>query len=142
MTGMFSITAVDADRLRELQDRLHPVYQQCFSAEPWNETAEQIAAFPEHFARHAEQPGAYGFAAECDGRLAGVVYGWPAPATLPGEREFEIAVRDAASPEVTARLVAPAVVVVELMVAPEFRGRSLGRRLLARQVAGQPRAWL
>ncbi|WP_328474580.1 GNAT family N-acetyltransferase [Actinoplanes sp. NBC_00393] len=139
---MYAITAVTAGRLRSLQDQLLPVYQQCFSGPPWNETPEQIAGYPQRLAGQTTNPAAYGVVAYREGELAGAVYGWPAPALLPADNEFDRALRDAVTPQVAALLVAPAVVVAELMVAPAHRGQGLGRKLLTRYVAGHPRAWL
>ena len=48
----------------------------------------------------------------------------------------------AAPPAVAAELVAPALVVVELMVDPAHRRRGLARTLLRGFTAGAPRAWL
>ncbi|GIE81737.1 N-acetyltransferase [Actinoplanes philippinensis] len=139
---MFTITAATAEELREQVNRLHTVYRQCFAAPPWNETPEDIAAYPRQLDRQTSYPGAHGFIAEHDGQIAGAVYGWPAPPRLPENNEYDLAVRDAAGPDVADLLVAPAVIVAELMVAPAHRRRGLGRTLLARYVAGHPRAWL
>jgi GNAT superfamily N-acetyltransferase len=138
----FTITAFDADGLLGLVDLLQPLYRECFTPAPWHETREDIAAFPEAVARQAAHPGAYGFVASQGGQIAGASYGWPAPAVLPQERDFDVAIREAVTPEVASLLVAPAVIVSELMVAPGHRGQGLGRALLARQVVGHPRAWL
>ncbi|MFI7079236.1 GNAT family N-acetyltransferase [Micromonospora sp. NPDC049903] len=132
---------VDGVGLQQSVAQLHPIYRECFAAPPWNEPAEKIADFPTRLARHAGQPGAYGWIAEQDGEVTGVVYGWPAPTELPAANAFDIAVREAASPDVAALLVAPAMVVAELMVPAAHRGRGLGRKLLARQVGDYP-AWL
>jgi GNAT superfamily N-acetyltransferase len=137
-----SIVAVDGAGLRRRADDLQPIYRACFSAPPWREPAEEIDDYPSRLDGHAGQPGAFGYLAEVDGELLGAVYGWPAAATLPEANSFDRAVRDAVSAEVAALLVAPAVVVTELMVAPAGRGQGIGRRLLARQVAEAPRAWL
>ncbi|GAA0546172.1 GNAT family N-acetyltransferase [Paractinoplanes ferrugineus] len=139
---MIAIRPVSAAQLCDLQDRLEPVYRQCFSAPPWNETDEEIADYPARLARHTGHPGSYGFVAEEGAELAGAIYGWPAPACLPEASAFDLAVRDAVSPAVAALLVAPAVVVAELMVAPAFHRRGIGRTLLAEYVAGRSRAWL
>ncbi|MEU4160468.1 GNAT family N-acetyltransferase [Actinoplanes sp. NPDC026670] len=140
---MFTITAATAEQLRELADRLHTVYRQCFAAPPWNETPDEIAAYPRQLARQTGHPGAHGFVAEDEhGEIAGAVYGWPAPPRLPENNEYDLAVRDAVGPDAAGLLVEPAVLVAELMVAPAHRRRGLGRMLLARYTAGHPRAWL
>ncbi|WP_148272334.1 GNAT family N-acetyltransferase [Micromonospora maris] len=132
---------LDGAGLRQLVAQLHPIYRDCFAAPPWSEPAEKIADFPARLARHTSQPGAYGLIAERDGEIVGAIYGWPAPTTLPTANAFDIAVRDAAPPDVADLLVAPALVVAELMVAPAHQGHGLGRELLARQV-GDRAAWL
>ncbi|MEV6693947.1 GNAT family N-acetyltransferase [Micromonospora sp. NPDC051196] len=141
MVLSFVMTGLDGAGLRQLVAHLHPIYRDCFAAPPWNEPAEKIAEFPARLARHTSEPGAYGSVAERDGEIVGAVYGWPAPAVLPAANAFDIAVREAAPPDVAALLVAPAVVVAELMVAPAYRGHGVGRELLARQV-GDRAAWL
>ncbi|XVV13970.1 GNAT family N-acetyltransferase [Actinoplanes sp. CA-131856] len=140
---MTTVRAVTAAQLRALTDRLHPVYRDCFSAPPWNETPEQIADYPVQLARQTSYPGAYGFIASGEnGQIAAAVYGWPAPPALSRDNEFDMAIQAAVSPEIAGLLVAPAVVVAELMVSPAHRRQGLGRALLERFVAGRPRAWL
>lgn len=70
-----------------------------------------------------------------------MVYGWPAPAGIPRD-PFHDALVARAPADLLPELVAPAVVVVELMVHPGQRGRGIGRALLERYVAGHPSAWL
>ncbi|QOC92161.1 GNAT family N-acetyltransferase [Micromonospora craniellae] len=137
----FVVRGLDGAGLRQLAAHLHPIYRECFAAPPWNEPAEKIADFPVRLARHTAHPGAYGWVAEQDGEILGAVYGWPAPAALPAANAFDIAIREAAPPDVAALLVAPAMVVAELMVLPTHQGRGVGRELLARQVGDHP-AWL
>ncbi|WP_229069106.1 GNAT family N-acetyltransferase [Actinoplanes sp. DH11] len=122
---IFTITAVTATRLRSLGERLHPIYRDCFGAPPRNETDGELAGFPDRLIRDTHEPGAYGVVAFRGGEVAGAVYGWPSR-----------------TDDLPAAVVAPAVFVAELMVAPVFRGQGLGRRLLDRFTAGHPRAWL
>ena len=73
--------------------------------------------------------------------VAGVVYGWPAPATVPHD-PFHNVLTARVPDDVHGDLVAPAVRVVELMVHPDHRGRGIGRTLLEQYVAEHPAAWL
>ncbi|WBB67688.1 hypothetical protein [Micromonospora sp. WMMD812] len=138
----FGVSSVNGEELRGLEGRLHPVYRQCFAGSPWNESTEELDGYPSKLARQSGYPGAYGLVATGGVEVAGVIYGWPAPAVLPAATEFDLAVREAASAEVAALLIAPAVVVAELMVAPAFRRRGVARTRLRRFVARAPRAWL
>lgn len=139
---MFTITVATAEDLRRLTDRLYTVYPQCFAAPPWNETPDEIAAYPDRLHRQTAYPGAHGFIAATGDQIAGAVYGWPAPPHLPDDNQFDLAVRDAVTPQVAKLLIAPAVIVAELMIAPAYRRRGLARTLLNRYITGYPRAWL
>ncbi|WP_067502137.1 GNAT family N-acetyltransferase [Actinoplanes sp. TFC3] len=139
---IFDIAAVNGEQLLGLQERLHPIYRQCFAGPPWNESLDELDGYPARLARQAAYPGAYGLVASIGGVVAGAVYGWPAPAVLPSSNAFDLAVRAAAPAEVARLLVAPAVVVAELTVTPAHRRRGLARSLLRRFGAGAPRGWL
>jgi GNAT superfamily N-acetyltransferase len=139
---IFDIAPVNGEELLGLQERLHPIYRQCFAGPPWSEPPEELDGYPARLARQAAYPGAYGLVASIGGVVAGAVYGWPAPAVLPSSNAFDLAVRAEAPAEVARLLVAPAVVVAELMVAPVYRRRGLARSLLRGFGAGAARAWL
>jgi GNAT superfamily N-acetyltransferase len=76
------------------------------------------------------------------GELVGVVYGWPAGPELASGSHFDDALAAAVTPAVAGRLVAPALIVAELMVHPEHQQRGIGRALLCRFVERWPSAWL
>ncbi|WP_433294301.1 GNAT family N-acetyltransferase [Actinoplanes sp. CA-030573] len=139
---MVTIVGVDAAGLREHQQQLAVIYRQCFAAPPWNEPAAETDGYPDRLHRQTSYPGARGVIARSGTTVVAAAYGWPAPATLPEATEHDRAVRDAVPPELAALLVAPALVVAELMVAPSWQRQGLGRRLLAELVADAPRAWL
>ena len=142
ITTSFARTAARSPRSRPPVDPLWSIYRECFAVAPWHESTEELHGFPARLAQHTSHAGAYGFVARQDTEIAGAVYGWPAPELLADDGPFDRAVRAAATPAVAANLVAPAVVVTELMVAAAHRRRGLGRALLRRLVAGTPRAWL
>ncbi|MET7402627.1 GNAT family N-acetyltransferase [Dactylosporangium sp. NPDC005572] len=122
--------------------RLHEIYRECFAGPPWSEPESRLADFPNHVRRQLSQPDAGGWLARSDGDIVGAVYGWAAPTQLPRETPFDIAVADAVPPRVRPRMVAPALVVGELMVAESHRRQRIAARLLAAYVATAPAAWL
>jgi GNAT superfamily N-acetyltransferase len=75
-------------------------------------------------------------------QLVGVVYGWPAGRELAAGSPFDDALAAAVTPAAARRLLAPAVVVAELMVDPGHQRRGIGRALLTRYVDDWPAAWL
>jgi ribosomal protein S18 acetylase RimI-like enzyme len=134
------IKPIAADELGGLAAALRELYRDCFSEPPWNESALQIDGFPKVLAHQLAQPGMFGFAA-VDDQLLGVVYGRISPPEQPAD-DFHRSLASQISAELYRELLAPAVVVNELMVHPMARGRGVGRTLLDRFVADHPSAWL
>ncbi|HEV7646969.1 MAG TPA: GNAT family N-acetyltransferase [Actinophytocola sp.] len=132
----------DAIRLGRQATRLETLYRRCFAEPPWRESAERLAAFPDRLTRHLGHDGFDGLVAMADGQLAGAVYGWPAGPAMESGTSFDDTLAAAAPPAVAGRLVAPALVVAELMVDPERQQRGIGRSLLTRFTDGWPSAWL
>jgi GNAT superfamily N-acetyltransferase len=133
---------VDAFELAAYVGQLERLYRLCFSAPPWQESEERMAAFHDRFAQHMANPGAGGVIVSDSDKLVGAVYGWPAGTELATGSPFDDALAAAVTPEAASRLVAPAVVVAELMVDPTHQRRGIGRALLTRYVEEWPAAWL
>lgn len=141
----FALRAADPGQLLRHTATLHTLYRHCFGSPPWSEPRERITAFPARLASQLAHPGAGGLLAiSTDGTdgVVGAIYGWPAGAQLETRSPFNDAVAAAATPELASRLVAPALVVAELMVDPRCRRRGIGKALLAAYTAGWPAAWL
>jgi GNAT superfamily N-acetyltransferase len=143
-TGI-AVRSLDAYELAGYAGQLAALHRQCFAAPPWHEPEDRLAGFPARLAAHLDNSGAGGIVVTdgSDGSdVLGVVYGWPAGETLATGSPFDDALAAAVSPDVASRLVAPALVVAELMVAPRHQRRGIGRALLARYVEDFPAAWL
>ncbi len=132
----------DAIQLGRHAAQLESLYRRCFTEPPWRESAERLAAFPGRLSAHLGQDGFDGLVAVDDGHLVGAVYGWPAGGELASGTHFDDALAAAVPPAVACRLLAPALIVAELMVDPGHQQRGIGRVLLARLVDGWPSAWL
>jgi superoxide dismutase, Fe-Mn family len=141
VTTAVKVERLGPDGLRELAGSLCEVYERCFTEPPWHEPADQIAGYATVLAGHLGQPGMSALVVRAGEGVAGVVYGWPAPAAIPQD-PFHDALAAQVPADVHRDLVAPAVVVVELMVHPDHRGCGIGRTLLDRYVKEQPAAWL
>ena len=137
-----TVRRTDAIRLGRHAGQLEGLYRRCFTEPPWRESSERLAGFPDRLTAHLGRDGFDGLVAEEEGRLVGTVYGWPAGPTLESGNHFDDALSAAVTPAVIARLVAPALVVAELMVDPGHQRRGIGRRLLTRFVEGWTTAWL
>jgi predicted N-acetyltransferase YhbS len=137
-----TITRATPDELHARQASLWRLYRECFSAPPWSEPEEQLAGFPDRLREQLAHPGAGGLITYDGDEVVGAVYGWPAPAHQPRDNAFDRAVADAAPPGALARMVTPALVVAELMVAASHRRRGIAAQLLAAYVATAPAAWL
>jgi GNAT superfamily N-acetyltransferase len=137
-----AVRAVEAIELAAYGERLERLYRQCFSVPPWLESEERLAEFNTRFAQHLANPGAGGVVVSDGDEVVGVIYGWPAGPDLPTGSPFDDALAAAATPDITPRLVAPAVTVAELMVHPRHQRRGIGRALLTRYVDDWPAAWL
>jgi GNAT superfamily N-acetyltransferase len=140
-TGI-AVRSLDAYELAGYAGQLVALYRRCFTAPPWCEPEDRLAGFPTRFAAHLDNSGAGGVVVMDGPDVLGVVYGWPAGETLASGSPFDDALAAAVSPAVASRLVAPAVVVAELMVDPRHQRRGIGRALLTRYVEDFPAAWL
>lgn len=138
------ITVVRADAIQfaRYAAQLEVLYRRCFGEPPWPESAERLAGFPDRLTAHLGRDGFGGLVAAGVGRLVGAVYGWPAGPILESGNHFDDALASAVPPAMAGRLVAPALIVAELMVDPEHQQRGIGRTLLARFTDGWPSAWL
>jgi predicted N-acetyltransferase YhbS len=132
----------DAIRLGRHATQLESLYRRCFTEPPWRETADRLAAFPDRLTRHLGHDGFDGLVAVEGGRLVGAVYGWPAGRALESGNQFDDTLAAAVTPAVADRLVAPALIVAELMVDPGHQQRGIGSTLLTRLTADWPSAWL
>jgi GNAT superfamily N-acetyltransferase len=137
-----AVRAVDAFALAVYANRVERLYRQCFSGPPWLESEERLAQFHDRFNAHLSNPGAGGVVVVDRDQLLGVVYGWPAGEELASGTPFDDALAAAVTPAVASRLVAPALIVAELMVDPAYQRRGIGRALLNRYVEEWPAAWL
>jgi len=133
---------VDALELAAYRGRLEHLYRKCFSEPPWLEPEERLADFQGRLERHLSNRGAGGVVVADADELVGVVYGWPAGPELASGSPFDDALAAAVTPAIARRLVAPALVVAELMVDPSHQRRGIGRALLTRYVEDWPAAWL
>ena len=132
----------DAIQLGRHATALETLYRRCFSEPPWRESAERLAGFPDRLTAHLGHCGSHGLVASLGDHLVGAIYGWPAGSMLESGSRFDDALAEAVTPEVAARLVAPALTVAELMVDPAHQRRGIGRTLLTRFTADWPAAWL
>ncbi|MEV0131759.1 GNAT family N-acetyltransferase [Dactylosporangium sp. NPDC050688] len=139
---MTTLRPADPAALHARTALLQELYRDCFAGPPWSEPEEQLADFPAQLLRQTSHPGARGLLAHDGAALVGAVYGWPAPAALPRQTAFDQAVADATPPHARALLMAPSLVVAELMVATSHRRRGIAARLLSAYVVDAPAAWL
>lgn len=137
-----SVHRCDAIRLGRHAAQLESLYRRCFAEPPWHESADRLAAFPDRLTSHLGHDGFDCFVASENDHLVGAVYGWPAGDVLESGNQFDDALAAAVTPAVARRLVAPALIVAELMVDPERQQRGIGRMLLTRFTADWPSAWL
>lgn len=142
MSRAIAVRAVEAFELAAYAGRLERLYRQCFSTPPWLEPEDRLMGFRDRFSEHLANPGASGVIVSDGDELVGAVYGWPAGTELASGSPFDDALAAAATPAVARRLVAPAVIVAELMVDPTHQRRGIGRALLTRYVEEWPAAWL
>ena len=133
---------MDAFGLDAYRDQLERLYRKCFAGPPWFEPEDRLSDFHGRLARHLSNKGASGVIVTDAGALVGAVYGWPAGDVLARGTPFDDALANAVTPAVGQRLLAPAVVVAELMVDPQRQRRGIGRALLTRYVGDWPSAWL
>ena len=142
MHRSITVRRTDAIQLGRHATQLEALYRRCFTEPPWRESPERLAGFPSRLTAHLGRSGFDGLVAVANGHLVGAVYGWPAGPRLAAGSTFDDALAAAVSPEVARRLVAPALIVAELMVDPEHQRMGIGRSLLTRFTSGRPSAWL
>ncbi len=133
---------MDAFELAAYGGELEHLYRECFSAPPWSEPEDRLAGFHGRLERHLANSGASGVVVTDGDGLVGVIYGWPAGSELASGSPFDDALAAAVTPGAALRLVAPALVVAELMVEPTHQRRGIGRALLTRYVEEWPADWL
>ncbi len=133
---------IDAAGFPDLTPRLDPLFRACFGAAPWFESEQRLAALPARMAWMALRPGAHAELAEDGANLAGAAIAWPMPESFPVDNADLQAVAAAAPDELLSRLVAPALLVAKLMVAPAHRRRGVARTLMTRIVPPGTPAWL
>jgi ribosomal protein S18 acetylase RimI-like enzyme len=124
-----------------VSDQLVAVYQAAMSAAPFHETGVETGWFAEELAGEVGEPGFRCWVARDGDRLAGFAYGLPT-AEVPAEGWYGL-LRDAVG-EGAGEWLEGQFAVVWIAVAPQWRGRGLGRQLLERLLAGAgtERAWL
>ncbi|MGB3437918.1 MAG: GNAT family N-acetyltransferase [Actinophytocola sp.] len=142
MSHDIAVRSVNAFELAAYSHQLERLYRKCFTSPPWHEPEERLAAFQGRLGQHMANSGSGGVVVADGDELVGVVYGWPAGQELASGSPFDDALATAATPAIARRLVAPAVVVAELMVDPGHQRRGIGRALLTRYVEDWPAAWL
>ncbi|HEX6352397.1 GNAT family N-acetyltransferase [Actinophytocola sp.] len=142
MSRAIAVRAMDGFELAAYAVQVERLYRLCFSTPPWLESEERLVGFHDRFDQHLSNPGASGVVVTDGEELIGVVYGWPAGDELASGSPFDDALAAAVTPEIARRLVAPAVVVAELMIDPRRQRRGIGRALLTRYVEEWPAAWL
>jgi GNAT superfamily N-acetyltransferase len=139
---IYTFTPVTGDQIVARAADLLPIYRACFSEPPWDPALARFDEYPQQVARHMATPGAHGILAESPSGLAAAIYGWPSPATMPAATAFDHTLLAAVPADLVARLTAPGVVVVELMVDPAHRRKGLATSLLRSFVEPWPQAWL
>ena len=138
MTGL---ARLDGPETAALSDQLVAVYRAAMSAAPFHETEVETGWFAEELAGEVGEPGFRCWVARHGDRVAGFAYGLPTP-EVPAEGWYGL-LRDAVG-EGAGEWLEGQFAVVWIAVAPQWRGRGLGRQLLERLLAGAgtERAWL
>ena len=138
MTGL---ARLDGPETAALGDQLVTVYRAAMSAAPFHETEVETGWFAEELAGEVGEPGFGCWVARDGDRVAGFAYGLPTP-EVPAEGWYGL-LRDAVG-EAAGEWLEGQFAVVWIAVAPQWRGRGLGRQLLERLLAGAgtERAWL
>ncbi|MEU3169187.1 GNAT family N-acetyltransferase [Streptosporangium sp. NPDC006930] len=132
---------LDGPRTLAATAEVGALYQACYSAPPWSETPEQLAAHDDKLADATGHPGFSALTIRDHDRLLGVCYGWPTPEDLSGNSLYG-GIIEAFGAVRAAALTQDAFEVVKLFVHPDAQGQGIGRRLLRAAVADWPRAWL
>ncbi|AWS43868.1 GNAT family N-acetyltransferase [Streptosporangium sp. 'caverna'] len=132
---------LDGARTLAVAADVNALYQVCYSAPPWSETPEQLAAYGGQLAGATGRPGFTALTIRDHDRLLGICYGWPTPEDLSGNTIYDGIIEAYGAARAIA-LTQGAFEVAELFVHPDAQGQGLGRRLLRAMVAGRPTAWL
>jgi GNAT superfamily N-acetyltransferase len=129
-----------ADVMASLAD----VYEEVFSAPPWNESAGAAEEYRERLGADRLRPGFRAVVASSDAGVDGFTTGWTTPAPFPVERSYwRVAAQ--LGPRRVAELLVGAFQTDELAVRARARRTGLGRRLLDTSLeaaARDGRAWL
>ncbi|MEV4315978.1 GNAT family N-acetyltransferase [Actinocrispum sp. NPDC049592] len=142
MPVTYQLHKLSSEDLANSMDELVELYRPAFSEPPWQETPEELARYADRLSLQLDTyPGITGVGAKLDGRLVGVVYGWPAMAEFP-DTPFYDSLKAAIPAEARQQLLAPALEIVQLMVGDAHRGNGIGRLLLEVYTDGWPKAWL
>ncbi|MEQ4304820.1 GNAT family N-acetyltransferase [Plantactinospora sp. B6F1] len=121
---------LDADQARPLSLELERLYAEVYAEPPYEEGPEHTAQFRRWFRDHCRQSG-FSLARAMDGeQLVGVAYGH----TMPAGGWMEPRVDDPPGH----LLDVPKLTIPEWMVRRPYRGRGVGRRLLAMLLADRP----
>ncbi|MEU1723123.1 GNAT family N-acetyltransferase [Nonomuraea sp. NPDC005692] len=116
------------------------LYREVFTGPPWNEGEGEVAEFGVRFAADAARPGFRVVLAVEGARPCGFGTAWPTATPLPHTRSYG-KVLAALGPDGVSRILAGALQVDELAVAPRARGRGLAGRILD-LLCGESRSWL
>lgn len=119
------------------------VYRDVFTAPPWNETEELVAAFVQRLRHECQRPGFVAVTAHEGGNAAGFATAWPTPPPFPSGRSYTAVANQFGEAWVNRWLVG-AMEIDELAVSPRSQGQGAGGRLLDACVQAAPRqaAWL
>jgi len=119
------------------------VYRDVFTAPPWNETEDLVAAFVRRLAQECRRPGFVALTAQDGGDLAGFATAWPTRPPFPSGRSYTAVANQFGEAWVN-RWLAGALEIDELAVSRWSQGRGVGGRLLDACAHTAPRqgAWL
>lgn len=109
------------------------LYAVVYAEPPYVEGPEQVTRFAEGLPQEATRPGFTMVAAEDDGTLVGVAYGW----TMPAGRWWSRADQDPPADVLHADKIG----VMEWIVHPCRRGEGIGAELMRRLLADRPERW-
>jgi GNAT superfamily N-acetyltransferase len=129
--------------VKEAAGELAAVYQEVFTAPPWNEGSGAAQEFLDRLALDRLRPGFLAVTAPSPAGMDGFVSGWTTRAPFPRDRAYDRVARQLGTR--TAPLLVGAYEVDEVAVRPGARGTGLGGRLLAAALgaaAPDGRAWL